>query len=582
MHKIIAALAAFFFASSALAADLKDENYTGRDAGYIVMAVRHARDLELPMFSLNFRTQDLSDTGYVTYVSPPTILGAVPRTPDISVDNEIGTVIVRALPPGDYAFYRFGTKPGIGIRLSLPFTVKAGETTYLGEFRILHWLQKRDVFTSLLRSFPDNRRLPLRPFNDAEQPFDANRIQPTAVVAEGHLGGRGLPVNDTGAVPPGESLSPGDLGSGYYFIVTDNLDRDIAIALAAKGLPKGTVTASVLDSATLNIPFFRAEVASQVTAGATIAAFSDGRFAMTRSNTAQVNTRAIKGFTTAISAGDLWPYYQVEALNSRGIAHLRMGQLDEAIADFSEAIVIDRFAFAAYSNRGLARRLKGELAAAIADQTEALNIAPNYAMAYMRRATTYLADNKPELALADIDDAVRLDPENAFVYADRGAVHRELGEFELAVADYSKAIEIKRLDEIIPEHYNARGYLYLEIYGRTGTLENYVGRCMALLALGNAERTLRDCDRAVSMNSKSADIFLFRGLANLKLGRSPRALEDFSTAARLDPTNPGAVYGRGLVKSKMGDATAGTADMDQAKAMNAGIAATMAKYGATP
>lgn len=541
MHRFIVALAAFFFTASAVAADLDDKNYTGDDAGSLVMVISHLKsDIAIDNLFLNFRKIDRSDSGYIAYSTPKTFLGissAGATGPNFTLDDEMGSVIVRSLPPGDYEFFQataLQDQSSSRVRYSVPFTIKAKETTYLGTFQVF-------------------AKLRVGTFRGA-----------TAA-------------------------------SGFYFIVSNKSDRDLELARGRPRPPTGSVTMAVPDVSALDVPLFRTQVDSAVTSSESASSHFGAGMAIGETN-ARTVARTMENLSAAILRGDLWPYHQVDALNLRGVLHLQAKRLDEALADFNAAIAIDRFAYVAYSNRGAVYRARGEFDLAIADQTKALSFFPDYAPAYIRRAITYVASKKLNLALADVNEAVRLEPENAFAYFDRGTIHRALGNLNLAIADFSKAIEIKRFDEIIYEHYNARGYLYLAtddyqkafadfdkvLYGRTGTAENYAGRCLALIGIGDARRAVRDCDKALSMNATRAEVLHARGLAHFKLGQYSRALDDFSTAYRLDPGNPGAIYGRGLAKAKMGDGAAGTADMDEAKMMNPGVAAAMAKFGATP
>src|SRR6185295_15979079 len=439
MRKLFLLFAVVLFASNAFSAEFRKENYTGTDAGYLVMSLRHTRDVDFLSFVLNFRKLDRSDSGYFHYLNPSTPLGLV-RSPDFSPDNDVGTVIVRALPPGDYAFYRFSLVTGIGVRFSLPFTIRAGETTYLGEFRMMSWRPKEDFLTSVGRHLAQakqvqNGNIP-DPTIDREERIPIELLERASIVAEDHIGGRGHAVADNGGIE--------DNGmAGYYFVVSDNMDRDLAIARQKKEPPRGEVTVSIPDPALLNAPIFRSEPDPKITSDKGMGSYLDGRYALGLRNPAARTTRAMTGFSAALSATDLFPYLQTSARNYRGSLYLEAKRFDEAIADFDQAIAIDRFAYVAYSNRGLARRLTGQLDSAIADQTEAILIAPDYAIAYIRRATTYFISNKFDLALADANEAVRLDPKSAFFYVDRGMVYRALGRFDLAIADYSKAIEIK-------------------------------------------------------------------------------------------------------------------------------------------
>ena len=77
------------------------------------------------------------------------------------------------------------------------------------------------------------------------------------------------------------------------------------------------------------------------------------------------------------------------AYYGRGRAYGKKGDLDKAIADYTEAIRRDPKLVKAYNNRGVAYAKKGENDKAIADYTEAVRLNPQYAKAYNNRGAAY-------------------------------------------------------------------------------------------------------------------------------------------------------------------------------------------------
>jgi len=93
-----------------------------------------------------------------------------------------------------------------------------------------------------------------------------------------------------------------------------------------------------------------------------------------------------------------------------GSAQLDKGNLDQAIADFTGAILLKPDFFAAYMNRGTARRKKGELDLAISDYTEAIKLKDDIYDAYTLRGICYGKKGKYEEAIADLTKALEKKP----------------------------------------------------------------------------------------------------------------------------------------------------------------------------
>ena len=69
-----------------------------------------------------------------------------------------------------------------------------------------------------------------------------------------------------------------------------------------------------------------------------------------------------------------------------------------------------------YNNRGVAYRVKGDLDRAIADYSEAIKLDPDYEVAYHNRGRAYFAKREIDRAITDYDQALRINPRYRFAY----------------------------------------------------------------------------------------------------------------------------------------------------------------------
>ena len=91
-----------------------------------------------------------------------------------------------------------------------------------------------------------------------------------------------------------------------------------------------------------------------------------------------------------------------------GIAYYELGEYQQAIKDFNQAIRLDPKFAEAYNNRGSAYYGKGQYDEAIADYTKAIELNPKYDKAYNNRGTGYINLGKKDRACDDWRKACEL------------------------------------------------------------------------------------------------------------------------------------------------------------------------------
>jgi tetratricopeptide (TPR) repeat protein len=159
----------------------------------------------------------------------------------------------------------------------------------------------------------------------------------------------------------------------------------------------------------------------------------------TRLLEAGLHNEAIPYFDEAIR---LNPRFAEGAYNNRGNARRALGDLESAIADYSQAISSNSEFSNAYNNRGLARRSLGDLEGAIADYSQAIVKNPRHAEAFYNRGLARAASGDPAGAVADYSEAIAIDPSYAAAFNNRGLAQQALGNPAEAIADFNRCLEI--------------------------------------------------------------------------------------------------------------------------------------------
>ena len=228
----------------------------------------------------------------------------------------------------------------------------------------------------------------------------------------------------------------------------------------------------------------------------------------------------------------------IEDLCRRGAEHLQGGQIDRAIAAFTEAIEFDPENADAYSGRGKAYRAKGKGRKAIADFTRGVQFAPQVAENWHWRGQIYAQIGQPNRAIADYTEALRLDPSFVAAYISRALIHARRNDFAEAIADASEAI---RLDPEAARAYFIRG--------------------VAHSGQGNHDVAIADFDEVLRLDPNDAVALNDRGLALASKGDHDRAIADYTEALRIAPNLTLARCNRAIAYRMSGDHAQAVADL---------------------
>ncbi len=136
---------------------------------------------------------------------------------------------------------------------------------------------------------------------------------------------------------------------------------------------------------------------------------------------------------------------------------------------------------------------------------------------------------------------VWFDPNDAWVRLERGALHFEQQQYDEAVEEYSKAIDAN------PDFTDA-----------------YLGRCEAYRLLGENEKALVDCEKALALDDTSAWGFAERAELRRLTGDLKLALADCDRAIELESNFAWAYTVRGSIHSDNGNGGEAIADFNSA------------------
>jgi len=118
-----------------------------------------------------------------------------------------------------------------------------------------------------------------------------------------------------------------------------------------------------------------------------------------------------------------------EIVFALGIVKQMAGRHEEAIVDFSEAILMDFQAGLPYAYRGISQHKVGEHQKALDDFNVAIELSPKSSVCYQHRAVFYDRTGQNRRALQDLDTLIRIHP-SGHAYTARALCHQKLGDVD--------------------------------------------------------------------------------------------------------------------------------------------------------
>jgi tellurium resistance protein TerD len=128
--------------------------------------------------------------------------------------------------------------------------------------------------------------------------------------------------------------------------------------------------------------------------------------------------------------------------SNQGSLKVQKGDVPGAIANFTQALVLNPNIPQAYLGLGIATSRQGNKQQAIYNYDRALQFNPNLAEAYFGRAQAYYELGNKQKAIGDYEQAIRVNPNYGLAYLERGAIRCMLGTKSQAVSDLQQAGEL--------------------------------------------------------------------------------------------------------------------------------------------
>ena len=271
----------------------------------------------------------------------------------------------------------------------------------------------------------------------------------------------------------------------------------------------------------------------------------------------------IAACTELLDAAGLPAEDRAALIAMRGWSYHEMGDLDRALAEYSETIRLEPEAPTGYGWRGSVYLDKEDYARALDDYSKAIDLAGgdeiDIPVWYQDRATAKRLLGDHSGAIADYTTALEAGGDNAGAFLLRGYVHFELGDYPLAIDDYTRAINLA------PD-----------------VASNWNDRCWGRAVWGEQLVEARDdCNEAIALDAGDFNAWDSRGLIGLREQDWHGALADYQASLDIEPS-ASAHFGRGIALKRLGDEDQAAEAFAQAAALDPAIAETYAGFGIAP
>jgi len=197
---------------------------------------------------------------------------------------------------------------------------------------------------------------------------------------------------------------------------------------------------------------------------------------------------------------------------NRGRVLADQGRIDEAIADYSQALRLDPDFDEAHYNLGYALAGQGRIDEAMAQYSEALRLKPDYAKAHINLGAALASQGRIDEAIAHYSQALRIQPDFPEAHNNLGVALGRQGKTDEAGAQFAEAVRIK------PDFLEARLNL---------------GR--ALMMQGRINEAIAQFSEALRLKPDFPEAHLDLGVALARQGRTDEAMAEYSEALRLRP-----------------------------------------------
>ena len=299
---------------------------------------------------------------------------------------------------------------------------------------------------------------------------------------------------------------------------------------------------------------------------------------------------AIETYNSGISLHKEYPLAAAYCYRNRADLHVKNGNYEAALDDYTKSIELDPKNPKRYSKRAsFYQQYTKKHNEALIDLSAAIQLEPtdpdNF---YNRGRHFHLYIKNDESAIKDYKSALELDSTHVISHNNIGLIYQNLGEIEQALEQYQKAIELKNIDpKSAALSYRNRAALYIEqkkmemaLIDVTSAIEidpenpeQYRARAYVYQNyLREFKLAILDHEKCIELEPENPIHFYYRAKLHHQLKQIDSAEDDYSKCiklfAKINPNHPFYINERALFYSKIGNHKKALQDFDKVLMMD--------------
>jgi tetratricopeptide (TPR) repeat protein len=194
---------------------------------------------------------------------------------------------------------------------------------------------------------------------------------------------------------------------------------------------------------------------------------------------------------------------------------------NSSIDDLTKAITLNPTANA-YKYRGICYAGLGDLDKALADFTQGIRLAPNNVSIYNYRSIAYSKKKDYDRAIADCNKAIKIDQNYFLGYANLGSYYSTIDDYDRSIENCKKAIKLEPNNGFVPTV-----QFILEMA--------YISRGRSSFSKKDYNRAIADFTEAINLDNDFAYAYYLRGNAYTWKDDFNKAIQDWERALRINP-----------------------------------------------